>query len=72
MTKEFLIETIRNLINIKIKYYRLLNVEEIIIDEVVSEVYYDIMEHMEEDMDEHFPFMNEYDLLNLLVGDDNE
>lgn len=68
MSKEQLMEIIQELIRIKVHYYRVLGMEEIIIDLVVNDVYNDLTELLEEDMDRHFPNITEYELSELILG----
>lgn len=68
MSKETLLDLIQELIRIKIHYYRTLGMEEIIIDLVVNDVYCDLTELLEEEMDTHLPNITEYELLEMVIG----
>ena len=67
MSKQEFIDLIKKLIINKIEYNRVLGKKEVIIDEMITDVYNDLMEYMYEEMDKYFVDYNENDLLNFLI-----
>lgn len=66
--KNQLMEVINELIRIKLLYYKTLKTEEVIIDNIVYDVYLDLRNYMENEMDTYLPNITEYELLNMIVG----
>ena len=74
MSKQEFIDLIKELIINNIEYSRVLGKKEVIIDEIITDVYNDLMEYMYEEMDKYFVDYNENDLLAFLIneGSNNE
>lgn len=68
MSKEQLIEIIQELTRTKVHYYRTLRAEEVIIDTIVSDIYNDLIEHMEYEMNTYLPDITEFELLEMITG----
>lgn len=68
MSKEQLIEIIQELIRIKVHYYRTLGAEEVIIDTIVFDVYNDLIEYLEYEMNTYLPNITEFELLEMITG----
>lgn len=68
MSKEQLIEIIQELIRIKVHYYRTLRAEEVIIDTIVFDVYNDLIEYLEYEMNTYLPNITEFELLEMITG----
>ena len=68
MSKEQLIEIIQELIRTKVHYYRTLGAEEVIIDAIVFDVYNDLIEYLEYEMNTYLPDITEFELLEMITG----
>lgn len=68
MSKEQLIEIIQELTRTKVHYYRTLRAEEVIIDTIVFDIYNDLMDYMEYEMNTYLPNITEFELLEMITG----
>ena len=71
MNKVELVEIVRELVRLKVKYYKLLGAsEDVVVDTVIFDIYNDITNYMTDEVAEYIVDMTELDMLHMMVDKD--
>lgn len=71
MNKVELVEIVKKLVRNKVEYYKILGAYEVVeVDEVIQDIYNDLVEYMEDEIADYIANLIEFDILHMMASRD--